>query len=74
MSFQPLNIAQCWRITGEKSFAMSVERSIKRLTRAEKEAIISDPDSFLTDDRIHLVDRSFVDEINRAISAASDKL
>lgn len=45
-SFKPLYIAQSWMITGDKSFAMKIERYIKKLTRAEKEKIIRDPVCF----------------------------
>jgi len=42
-SFKPLHIAQCWKIEGNKSLAMKIERSIKKLSRNEKEKIISNP-------------------------------
>lgn len=42
-SFKPIKIAQSWKIQGSKSDAMKIERYIKKLTRMEKEAIISDP-------------------------------
>ncbi len=56
-SFKPLCIAQCWKINGEKAFAMEVERRIKKLSRAEKKIIIENPKLFLTDDRIKLVNK-----------------
>ena len=42
-SFKPLGIAQCWKINGDKALAMRIERSIKQLTRSEKEKIIGRP-------------------------------
>lgn len=42
-SFKPHHIAQCWKIKGNKSFAMQVERYIKKLSRAEKEKIVAHP-------------------------------
>ena len=46
-SFKPLCIAQSWEINGSKALAMKLERTIKRLSRAEKEIIIAYPDRFL---------------------------
>jgi putative endonuclease len=48
-SFKPLHIAQCWKIQGDKSLAMQIERYIKTLSRAEKEKIIKEP-LLLSDD------------------------
>ena len=48
-SFKPVSIAQCWRIEGDKAFAMKLERDIKKLSRHKKSALISQP-SLLTDD------------------------
>ncbi len=48
-SFKPLRIAQCWKINGSKSLAMQIERTIKNLSRAEKEKIIDYP-ALLSDD------------------------
>lgn len=42
-SFKPLRIAQSWKIDGDKSLAMKIERAIKKLTRAAKEKIIANP-------------------------------
>lgn len=42
-SFKPLAIAQSWKIAGDKSQAMKIENSIKKLSRAQKEKIIADP-------------------------------
>ncbi|MFI4956618.1 MAG: GIY-YIG nuclease family protein [Gammaproteobacteria bacterium] len=64
-SFKPIKIAQCWEITGEKSFAMHIERSIKKLSRSEKEVAIANPASMLTDDRIRLVDSMLILDINQ---------
>ena len=47
-SFKPLRVAQSWKITGDKSLAMQMERAIKKLSRAEKDNIIADPASFTT--------------------------
>jgi putative endonuclease len=51
-SFKPLCIAQSWKIKGDKAFAMQVERSIKKLTRAEKIRIISEPETLSDDPRV----------------------
>jgi putative endonuclease len=51
-SFKPLFIAQCWKIQGDKSLAMQIERHIKALTRTEKEKIIKEPASLSADPRI----------------------
>lgn len=51
-SFKPLNMAQCWKIQGDKALAMSVERGIKKLCRAEKENIIANPFSLSTHSNI----------------------
>lgn len=44
-SFKPIKIAQHWKIHGDKSIAMKIERFIKQLSKAEKEHIILFPDS-----------------------------
>jgi putative endonuclease len=54
-SFKPLCIAQCWKIDGEKSFAMQIERTIKKLSHAEKEKMIANPSSLSSDPRIQIV-------------------
>lgn len=64
-SFKPLCIAQCWKINGEKAFAMSVERRIKKLSRVEKEQIIAQPSSFCTDKRIEMVTKTVINNITR---------
>jgi putative endonuclease len=46
-SFKPLRIAQSWKITGDKAFAMRIERYIKKLSRAEKEVLILEPSRLL---------------------------
>jgi len=38
-SFKPLKVAQCWKVAGEKAFAMEVERYIKKLSRAESDPL-----------------------------------
>jgi len=43
-SFKPLRIAHCWMVDGDKSLAMQVERAIKKLSRAEKDVLIANPD------------------------------
>ena len=43
-SFKPLKIAQSWEITGTKSLAMQIERSIKKLARSNKEILINKPE------------------------------
>lgn len=42
--FKPLRIAQSWQINTGKSHAMRIERYIKKLSRAEKEEIIKNPE------------------------------
>lgn len=44
-SFKPLSIAQSWEISGEKARAMQIERTIKKLSRKQKEALILNPSS-----------------------------
>lgn len=53
-SFKPLRLAQCWKITGDKAFAMKIEASIKKLSRREKEKMIAEPKLLLTDERIEI--------------------
>jgi putative endonuclease len=47
-SFRPLKIAQSWKIPGDKSLAMKIEKRIKKLSRTEKEKIIRDPLTLFT--------------------------
>lgn len=42
-SFKPLGIAQCWQIDTDKTLALKIEHFIKKLSRAEKEQLISRP-------------------------------
>src|SRR5437899_1161321 len=42
-SFKPRSIAQCWQVNGNKSVAMKIEHYIKKLSRVEKEKIITTP-------------------------------
>lgn len=42
-SFKPIKIAQSWKIPGDKATAMKVERTIKKLSRLEKERLIANP-------------------------------
>ena len=46
-SFKPVEIAQSWKIEGEKANAMRVERYIKKLTRAQKDVLIKAPSTLL---------------------------
>lgn len=43
-SFRPIKIAQCWEIKDGRSLAMRIEAKIKKLSRAEKQALIDNPD------------------------------
>ncbi len=43
-SFKPTNIAQAWKIYGDQSVAMKIERDIKKMTKKEKELLIIFPD------------------------------
>lgn len=45
-SFKPLKIAAAWQVDVDKAMAMKIERQIKKMTRAEKEALILKPDQF----------------------------
>ena len=56
-SFKPLHIAQCWKIQGDKSLAMKIERHIKTLSRTEKEKIIKEPLSLSADPHIQAVSK-----------------
>lgn len=49
-SFKPVSIAQAWKISGTKAFAMEIERKIKKLSRQEKEKLILEP-TLLVDDK-----------------------
>jgi putative endonuclease len=44
-SFKPLRIAQCWKLLGDKSIAMTIESRIKKLSRIQKEKLITSPSS-----------------------------
>jgi len=46
-SFKPLNIAQSWQIHGTQSEAMKIEHRIKKMSRKEKEHLISSPTDLL---------------------------
>lgn len=61
-SFKPLRIAQCWKICGEKSLAMQLERDIKKLTRSQKESIIADPATVSMDPRVQPVEGTLYDK------------
>jgi len=51
-SFKPVRIAQCWRIEGDKAFAMKLERDIKKLSRDKKLDLISQPSLLSEDPRV----------------------
>lgn len=51
-SFKPLAIAQCWKITGDKTLALQLERAIKKMTRVEKEQLIANPALLSSDNRV----------------------
>jgi len=42
-SFKPLAMAQCWLIRNDKLLALQLERDIKKLTKKQKMALISEP-------------------------------
>lgn len=44
-SFKPLRIAQSWRIEGDKSVAMKIEKFIKKKSKKEKEQLILFPEA-----------------------------
>ena len=46
-SFKPIKIVQAWEITEGKSRAMQLERSIKKLSRSKKEALVQQPNLLL---------------------------
>jgi len=73
MSFKPIRIAQCWQVLGEKSFAMELERKIKKLTRPEKDIIIKDPASFATDSRIKTIESDEIRAIEKFTSPATNQ-
>lgn len=54
-SFKPLGIAQCWSVSESKVLAMQLERQIKKLSRVEKENIISNPATLSEDPRVQAV-------------------
>jgi len=56
-SFQPIEIAQCWRVLGSKSLAMQLECYIKKLTRFEKEQMITCPSLLSTDERVCVISK-----------------
>ncbi len=63
-SFTPLCVAQCWKINSERSFAMAIERSIKKLTRGGKEALILHPESLIQDERVLVLEQNILNELN----------
>lgn len=56
-SFKPISIAQCWMVS-DKVLAMQLERHIKKLSRTEKERIISSPSMLSKDARVTLVSKN----------------
>lgn len=63
-SFKPIAMVQSWKIQGEKAEAMRVERHIKTLTRKEKEAVIGNPSSLVSDVVITPIDPKELSSIN----------
>lgn len=57
-------MVQSWKIQGEKAEAMRVERHIKTLTRKEKEAVIGNPSSLVSDVVITPIDPKELSSIN----------
>ena len=51
-SFKPIRIAQSWKITGEKSLAMKIEKHIKKLSRIQKEKLIANPNLLFLENEI----------------------
>lgn len=51
-SFKPLQIVQCWLVTGDKSQAMRLERTIKKLSRREKIELILKPEKLCADSNV----------------------
>jgi putative endonuclease len=43
-SFKPLYIAKCWRVFGNKSYAMKIEHFIKKISKKEKIKLIQFPE------------------------------
>lgn len=54
-SFKPLGIAQSWLISDSKALAMQLEREIKKLSRVDKEKIITNPTLLSDDPRVQMV-------------------
>ncbi len=46
-SFKPVKLAQSWKIIGEKTEAMKIERYIKNLTKQQKIALINSPEKLI---------------------------
>lgn len=42
-SFKPIKIAQAWKITGTRADAQGIERYIKKLSKKEKQNLITQP-------------------------------
>ncbi len=42
-AFKPIKIVQCWKVYGDKSIAMKVEKYIKSLNKKEKQYLIDYP-------------------------------
>lgn len=53
-SFKPVSLAQSWKISGDKAFSMQLERSIKKRSRLQKQALIANPESLSSDPRVKL--------------------
>ena len=51
-SFKPIRIAQSWKIIDSKSLAMQIEKQVKKLSRVDKDKIITNPTSLSNDPRV----------------------
>ena len=47
-SFKPVKVVQCFRVFDTKGMALKIEHFIKKLTRQQKEIIVSYPDKLIT--------------------------
>ena len=44
-AFAPVAMVGCWKIEGDRGMAMSIEASIKKLKRRQKELLVENPES-----------------------------
>jgi len=70
-SFRPLTIAQCWKITGNKSLAMKTEKQIKNMSRQQKKELVLKPSILASNPDIKCISQSAILKI---IKNASDLL